>query len=54
MDVSLPGHQLEWGTEAENLCGKSSLSKYQHCLLGKNMAFTFISILFSPSAQMSL
>lgn len=44
MGISSLGHQPEWGSEAKNLCGTSSLSKYQHCLLGENMAFTYISI----------
>lgn len=48
MDISSLGHQLEWGSEAKNLCGPSSLSKYQHCLLGKHMGFLFLSISFFP------
>lgn len=53
MDISSLGHQPEWGSEAKNLCGTSSLSKYQHCLLGENMAFTYISIHCFP-LEMSL
>lgn len=37
MVTSSLGHQPEWGSEAKNLCGTSSLSKYQHCLFGENM-----------------
>lgn len=44
VDISSLGHQPEWGSEAKNLCGTCSLSKYQHCLPGENKTFTFISI----------
>ena len=37
MGISSLGHQPEWRSEAKNLCGPSSLSKYQYCLLGKNI-----------------
>ena len=52
MAVSFLGHQPEWGSEAKNLCGTSSLSKHQYCLLGENTAFTFFSTSFSPSGKM--
>lgn len=49
--ISSLGHQPEWGSEAKNLCGTSSLSKYQHCFFGENdLYFYFIF----PSEQMSL
>lgn len=34
------GHQPEWRSETENLCGQSSLPKHQHRLLGE-FNFTF-------------